>query len=445
MRFHKLWLAALAGWVILAGQACAEDMVSGDPLPWAKPQDVGMSAERLNRIKPALQEDIERGLTPGAVLAIARHGKLVLFEAYGWRDKDAGAAMTKDTIFNIASMTKPMVTVGALMLYEQGRLLMDDPLIKYFPQFADQGVAVRDAQGQPTTDIVPAQRQIKIQDLLRHTSGIVYGGRGTTVIHKMYPEGSQAASQMTGEAFLAKLASLPLLHQPGAVWDYGFGLDITGLIIEQQTKSKLGAYLQQNLFDPLGMKDTGFYIQPDKANRYAKALPSDPVSGQPQKLEPVLTGKLGFECGGGCAAATASDYLRFATMLMNGGKLGETRILSRKTVDYMLANQLAPNVTNLVGNADPTRADFGFGLGLAVRTTPGIVHMLGSPANSAGPERAVPIGGSTQKRSLRLSICRRRQVRSAGISGRRSTRSSIKPSMTEHLRVMDPQVDSTFP
>ncbi len=384
MRF-KFCLAAIAGLMIAASQVYAEDLAFPDPLPWAKPEEVGISAERLARIKPALLEDIDRGLMPGAVLAIARHGKLVLFEAYGWRDKAAGSPMTKDTIFNIASMTKPMTAVGALMLYEQGRLLMDEPLVKYVPQFADQGVAARDAQGQPTLETVQAQRQIKIQDLLRHTSGIVYGGRGTTAVHKLYPEGSQTAATMTGDAFLAKLASLPLLHQPGAVWDYGFGLDITGLIIEQQTKTTLGAYLQRNLFEPLGMKDTGFFIPPEKAGRYAKPLPNDPVSGQPQKIEPALTERLGFECGGGCAASTASDYLRFALMLMNGGKLGETRVLSRKTVEYMLANQLAPNVTNLIVNAEPTRADFGFGLGLAVRTTPGIVHMLGSVGQFAWP------------------------------------------------------------
>jgi CubicO group peptidase (beta-lactamase class C family) len=380
-------LTAFLGSLLISFAAVAADAPTGtDPLPRAKPEDVGMSSERLARIGAALKEDIDHGLTPGGVIAIARHGKLVALEAYGWRDKAAGTAMTTDTIFNIASMTKPMTTVGALMLYEQGRLLMDDPLSKYFPKFAEMRVAARDPQGEPTKDSVPAQRQITIQDLPRHTSGLIYGGRGTTLVHKQYPEGSAAiAKGMSGEQFLDKLASLPLLHQPGAVWDYGFGLDVLGLIVEKISGQSLGQYLQANLWAPLGMNDTGFYIPPDKAARYAKALPNDPVSGKPQSVSPVLTQKLDIECGGGCAASTATDYLRFALMLMHGGQNGEARILGRKTVEYMLSDQLGPKVTNLVGNADPTRADFGFGLGLAIKPTSGITRMMGSAGSFSWP------------------------------------------------------------
>jgi CubicO group peptidase (beta-lactamase class C family) len=358
---------------------------AADPLPRAKPEAVGLSSERLARIGETLKADIEAGRIPGAVIAIARHGKLVMLDAYGWRDKAAGVAMTTDTIFNIASMTKPMTTVGALMLYEQGKLLIDDPLSKYFPKFANMRVAARD-NGEPTADTVPANRQITIQDLMRHTSGIVYGGRGNTLVHKMYPAGSGDASHdYDGAAFIDKLASLALLYQPATVWDYGFGLDILGLTIEQISKQSLGQYLQANLFTPLGMADTGFSISPEKAARYAKPLPVDPDTGKPQARSPELTQTLKFECGGGCAASTASDYLRFATMLMNGGRFGEDHLLGRKTVDYMLSDQLGPNIKNLIGNADPTRADYGFGLGLAVRTTPGVVRMLGSVGQFSWP------------------------------------------------------------
>jgi CubicO group peptidase (beta-lactamase class C family) len=380
-------LAAFIGSLLISFAAAAEAPTTGaDPLPRAKPEDVGMSSERLARIGAALKEDIDRGLTPGGVIAIARRGKLVALDAYGWRDKAAGVPMTTDTIFNIASMTKPMTTVGALMLYEQGRLLMDDPLSKYFPKFADMRVAARDAQGEPTSETVPAQRKITIQDLPRHTSGLIYGGRGTTLVHKQYPEGSAGiAMGMSGEQFLDKLASLPLLHQPGAVWDYGFGLDVLGLLIEKISGQSLGQYLQANLWAPLGMNDTGFYIPPEKVARYAKALPNDPVSGKPQSISPVLTQKLDLECGGGCAASTATDYLRFALMLMHGGQSGEARILGRKTIEYMLSDQLGPRVTNLVGNADPTRADFGFGLGLALKQTSGVTRMMGSAGSFSWP------------------------------------------------------------
>src|SRR6201994_2251488 len=243
-----------------------------------------MSSERLARIGATLNADIEAGRIPGAVIAIARHGKLVMLDAYGWRDKTANIPMTTDTIFNIASMTKPMTTIGLLMLYEQGKILIDDPLSKYFPKFANMKVAARDANGEPTTDTVPANRPITIQDLLRHTSGIIYGGRGNTLVHKMYPGGSgDAAHDYDGAAFMDKLATLPLLYQPATVWDYGFGLDITGLTIEKISKQTLGQYLQANLFAPLGMTDTGFAISPDKAARYAKPLPADPDTGKPQE------------------------------------------------------------------------------------------------------------------------------------------------------------------
>jgi CubicO group peptidase (beta-lactamase class C family) len=356
-----------------------------DPLPRAKPEDVGLSSERLARIGAVLKADVDAGRIPGAVIAIARRGKLVAFDAYGWSDKAAGVAMTTDTIFNIASMTKPMTTVGALMLYEQGKILIDDPLSKYFPKFANMRVAARD-NGEPTAETVPANRQITIQDLMRHTSGLIYGGRGTTLVHKMYPGGSvDAVRDYDGPAFLDKLASLPLLYQPATVWDYGFGLDVMGLTIEKISGQSLGQYLQANLFTPLGMKDTGFSVSADKAVRYAKPLPADPGTGTPQARSPELTQPIKFECGGGCAASTASDYLRFAMMLMNRGRAGEARLLGPKTVDYMLSDQLGPSIKNLVGNADPTRADYGFGLGLAVRTTPGVVRMMGSVGQFTWP------------------------------------------------------------
>jgi CubicO group peptidase (beta-lactamase class C family) len=378
----------MAGFRILATTLCllaSGAALADDPLPRAKPEEVGLSSERLARIGATLKADIEAGRIPGAVIAIARHGKLVALDAYGWRDKAAGVPMTTDTIFNIASMTKPMTTVGALMLYERGKILIDDPLAKYFPKFASMRVTVRDA-GEPTAETVPANRPITIQDLMRHTSGLIYGGRGNTLVHKMYPSGSgDAAREYDGAAFMDKLASLPLLYQPATVWDYGFGLDVLGLTIEGIAGERLGQYLRANLFTPLGMTDTGFSISADKASRYAKPLPADPDTGKPQARSPELTQPLKFECGGGCAASTASDYLRFATMLMNGGRSGEARLLGPKTVAYMLSDQLGPNIKNLVGNADPTRADYGFGLGLAVRTTPGVVRMMGSIGQFSWP------------------------------------------------------------
>ncbi|MBV8398035.1 MAG: beta-lactamase family protein, partial [Acetobacteraceae bacterium] len=177
----------------------------------------------------------------------------------------------------------------------------------------------------------------------------------------------------------------PLLHQPGTVWDYGFGLDVLGLVIESVTKQRLSEYLEERLFAPLGMTDTGFAIPAGKADRYAKALPADPETGQPQSVDPDLTRAIKFDCGGGCAVSTAGDYMRFALMLLNRGELAEHRILAPKTVDTMLANQLGPDVRNLIGNADPTRAGYGFGLGLAVRTSAGLPVLEGSVGDFSWP------------------------------------------------------------
>jgi len=377
MPFRHMTCALAA--VVVLGSSIA---FAQEPFPRGQPAEVGLSAERLALIRRSVEAEIAAGQMPGAVLAIARHGKLVYFEAFGYRDKAAGVPMTTDSIFRVASMTKPMVAVGALQLLEQGRLLIDDPLAKYFSKFAEMQVAVMDAKKETIVDKVPAARKITIQDLLRHTSGIIYGARGTTAVHKLYPAGStQAATDMTGAEFLDHLGSLPLLYQPGTVWDYGFGLDITGLVIERVSEEPLGRYLDNELWKPLGMVDTGFAVPADKMSRLAKPLERDPISGQPQGTPQK---PLRFECGGGCAVSTATDYLRFASMLMNKGRYGN-RILGRKTVEYMLANQLGPDMKNLVGIADPTRADYGFGLGLAVRTTPGIVRLLGSVGDFSWP------------------------------------------------------------
>jgi CubicO group peptidase (beta-lactamase class C family) len=357
-----------------------------DPLPRAKPEAVGMSSERLALIRPRIDAEIARDRLPGGVLAIARRGKLVHFEAYGFLDKAAGIPMRTDAIFNIASMTKPMAAVAGLQLYEQGRLLIDDPVSKYFPQFAKSQVAVMDAKKETIVERVAPVRPITVQDLFRHTSGLVYGGRGATPVHKLFPSGSTPASEsMTGGEFIDRLAAAPLLYQPGAVWDYGFGLDVLGLIVEQLTEQSLGRYLQENVWKPLGMTDTQFVIPADKLNRYAKALPIDPDTGKPQALR-AMTQPTKFECGGGCTSSTASDYLRFALMLANKGTYANQRVLGRKTVEYMTANHLAPNVVNLIGQTgDPTRADYGFGLGVAVRTTPGISRTMSSVGEFAWP------------------------------------------------------------
>src|SRR3954467_1281040 len=274
---------------------------AADPLPRAKAETVGMSSERLGRIGEARRADVEKGRLPGAVVAVARKGKLVYYQSFGYLDKDAGTKMTNDAIFSIASMTKPIVAVGALALFERGQLQIDEPVGTYLPQPSKmQGAAVKANDGGPGFDTVAAQRQVTIQDLMRHTSGIIYGGRGATPVHKLYPASSSTAGGgMTGKEFVDKLGSLPLLHQPGSTWDYGFGLDVLGLVIEKVSGQPLGQYLQANLWQPLGMKDTGFSVSGADMKRYAKGFGKDPDTGAEQFVLD-LSKPLKFDCGGGC-------------------------------------------------------------------------------------------------------------------------------------------------
>jgi CubicO group peptidase (beta-lactamase class C family) len=354
-------------------------------MPRVNPEDVGMSSERLGQIRKFVDAEVGGNQLPGAVVAIARRGKLVFFEALGCREKTVGLPMTTDSIFGIASMTKPMVAVAALQLFEQGRLLMDDPLAKYFPAFSHMKVAVLDEKNEKIVGTVPADRKITIQDLFRHTSSLSYGRSGTTAVHKMYPLSSDAASSaLTGGAFLDLLSSLPLPHQPGTVWEYGFGLDVLGLVIEAITAKPLSQYLQENVWHPLGMIDTSYIVPPDKLERFAAPLPNDPTTGLPQSVPSPTQTRL-YDCGGTGVHSTAADYLRFAQMLLDGGACGSTRILGRKTVEYMLANHLGPNVRNQVGSGSAVHADYGFGLGVAVRTMAGVARTMGSVGEFSWP------------------------------------------------------------
>ncbi|MDM4767811.1 serine hydrolase domain-containing protein [Pelomonas sp. SE-A7] len=354
---------------------------AADPLPRAKPEAVGMSSERLAQIGTVLQAEIAKERMPGAVLAIARKGKLVHYQAYGYLDKAAGLPMPRDAIFSIASMTKPLVGAGVLQLMEEGRLQMSDPASRWFPTLAKLPVAVLkpDAAPDAPLETVAARRDMNIQDLLRHTSGLSYGNRNGSGVQRMLPPGNFPwAEPMTGAEFIERLSKAPLLHQPGTVWEYGFSTDVLGLVIEAETGQTLGAFLQQRLCKPLGMQDTGFVVPAAQAGRVAKVLAKEPGTGNPQNALD-RTVPLKFECGGACAVSTAADMLRFGQMLLNRGQLGSARVLGSKTVDYMTADHLDPGIVNQVGKSDPSRAGYGFGLTMAVRTTAGGPQMLGSP------------------------------------------------------------------
>lgn len=375
-------LTLLGSALAFAGDGYALD--KDNPLPAAPPQSVGLAPERLARIGAVFNDEVGKGRLPGAVFAIARKGKLVHFQSLGFRDKATSAAMPKDAIFSIASMTKPMVSVAIMMLWEEGRIRLNDPVGKYLPELADRkvGIVKQGADGKPEIETAAAVRQPTIQDLLRHTSGIPYGARGATEIHKLWPASSSAtAVTFTGKEFLAKLAPLPLVSQPGTKWEYSLSVDVLGLVVEAVSGKPLGEFLAERIWRPLGMVDTSFTVPADKQARYARALEKDPITGQPQSVLHASGKPLKMECGGGCAVSTTADYIRFAQMLANGGVLDGKRILGRKTVEFMTADHLAAEVENNVSVTEPSRKGYGFGLGFAVRRQTGISAVAGSPGD----------------------------------------------------------------
>ena len=343
----------------------------------ADPQSLGFSTERLARIVPALRAQVDAGIMPGAVIAIARHGRLALHEAVGLLGPDRSAPMPLDALFAIASMTKPVTGVAGLMLWEEGRLGLGDPVERHLPELSDRRVAVlneRTRAGHGPIETVPATRSVTMLDVMRHTSGLTYGGRGTTSVHKLYPLSSNAAgATLDSAAFRATLAAAPLLYQPGTVWDYGLSIDVIGLVVEALSGQTLGRFLQDRLFGPLGMVDTTFQVPVSKLARLSRPLPRDPDTGAPQDV-PDRGRALRFECGGGGLASTALDYLRFGQMLLGGGALGGTRILGRKTVHAMCSNYLTPDILNGIEALDPNSDGYGFGLTVAVRTRPGTLN-----------------------------------------------------------------------
>src|SRR6476661_3623585 len=337
----------------------------------ADPSGLGLSESGLARLRRVLTREIERKRLPGAVAMIARQGKLGFLEAFGVQDPASGAPMQNDSIFRIYSMTKPVVSVAIMMLVEEGRLFLADPLSKYVPAFADPKVAVeRDGR----VELVPAERPITIQDLLRHTSGLTYEFVGTAAVQRMYLDKKLPSTDQTNADQVERLASLPLFSQPGKQWDYSRSTDVLGRIIEIVSGETLGEFLRQRIFAPLGMNDTGFHVPTEKQSRIAEPFAKDPDSGEAVRLLDIRR-PARFESGGGGLVSTLPDYARFLDMLAAGGTCEGQRLLARKTIDLMRSDHLGPNVRR---GSELLQPGHGFGLGFAVRTEPGLSVMPGS-------------------------------------------------------------------
>ncbi len=341
-------------------------------LDHAKPGKIGLSEDALDRLDQVLNREVEQGRLPGAVALVAREGRIGYLNAFGRRDPKADEPMAADAIFRIYSMTKPIVSVAIMQMVEEGRILLADPLSSYVPAFAEVKVGVEREDGE--LDPVDPDRPITIQDLLRHTSGLTYDFTGDAAVQQLYAKANLARLDQTNEDQVAALAKLPLLRQPGLGWDYSRSTDVLGRVIEVVSGRSLGEELSTRIFEPLGMKDTGFAVPADKQARVAEPFAIDPETGAPVRLLPARD-SVRFESGGGGLFSTAMDYARFCAMLAGGGSLGKTRILGRKGLELMASDHLDPDV---VIGSDLLPPGHGFGLGFAVRTAPGLTSVPGS-------------------------------------------------------------------
>jgi CubicO group peptidase (beta-lactamase class C family) len=367
-------IPVLLGIVFLNLLALAQD------LPAAKPESVGLSADRLERIATAVEHDIDDKRIAGAVTLVVRHGKVAWFKAQGMSDREAAKAMPADAMFRICSMTKPITSVAVMMLYEEGKFLLDDPVSKYLPEFKNPRVLVKPASG--ATYTIPATKEITIRDLLRHTSGITY--QWNDDLGPMYEKANVASGLLQFDGTIADnvkhLAALPLLFNPGDRFEYSLGVDVLGRLVEVVSGKPLDEFFRTRIFEPLGMKDTYFFPPDNKLDRMATAYTYYPGKGLNHFPDiPIREGSFVYSAdypsrgpkklfsGGAGLISTAMDYARFCQMMLDDGKVGNTRLLSRKSVELMTHDQLGK-----------IAADMGFGLGFGVDGVKAPLSELGS-------------------------------------------------------------------
>ena len=360
------------------------------PLPVATPESVGMSKQRLEKISVVMAQEVADKKLPGAVVMIARKGKLVYSQSFGSLNNAAAGPMQTDSIFRIYSMTKPLVSTALMMLVEDGRVQLTDPVSKFLPAFKNPMVSV------PSFDpvfngisykLVAANREPTIQDLLRHTSGIAYGELTKNVLVKdayikgglFKPDMDYDARELPGPTMAENLGKAPLAQQPGTTWEYSLSVDVQGRVVEAVSGQRLGDFMQDRLLKPLKMVDTDFSVPATKAARLAESFPKDPATGATNRLVDVSQTP-GNDSGGAGGVSTAGDYLRYCQAMLNGGQLDGVRILSRTTVSLMTADHLGTAINTAVnpGMLLLGTPGYTFGLGFLVRQGDGIAGVHGS-------------------------------------------------------------------
>jgi CubicO group peptidase (beta-lactamase class C family) len=335
----------------------------------AKPEEVGLSSAQLKRLEDVTQKHIDEGLVPGAVMLVARRGKIAWMSVLGKRDVAAGDAMKYDSIFRIYSMTKPIASVALMQMVEEGKLQVSDPVSKYLPEIGKMKVGVeKTVDGKQVLQLSDPDRPMTVQDLLRHTSGLTYGSRGTTLVNQAYIDARIGDRTATVEEMVHRLSSVPLKFSPGARWEYGVSVDVQGRLIEVIDGKTLGEAVSARVLKPLGMVDTGFQVPADKVARAAQ--PGPRPNGEPMTPRFAVNDGAKYESGGGGMVSTMEDYLRFTAMLANKGELSGKRLLGKQTVSFMTADH--------VGDRPGRPPGLGFGLGFEVRTTTGEAALPGS-------------------------------------------------------------------
>jgi CubicO group peptidase (beta-lactamase class C family) len=374
-------MVALLASTVADAQRAAAPAPAASPIASAPPESVGMSAARLTRLTTDFKKEIDDKKLPGAVMMVARKGKLVYATALGLRDPKGADPMRTDTIFRIYSMTKPMVSVAAMILVENGALQLMDPVSKWLPAFKDMTVSTSGGD-------VAAQRAMTVHDLLRHTAGLPYGELTQNAAVKdaltkagLFKPGiiDFDVRDLTGAEQVERLAKIPLIYQPGTTWEYSLASDVLGRVVEAASGQRLGDFLSERVFKPLRMSDTAFWVAETKMGRVAEPFAKDPIAGTAITLIDVSK-QPGNDSGGAGAVATAGDYLRFAQMLANGGVLDGQRVLSRTTVKYMTSDHLGSRLPLAAtpGGAVLGASTYTFGLGFAVRPSDGIAPVPGS-------------------------------------------------------------------
>ncbi len=343
-------------------------------LPVVDPGDIGLCRLRTRRLVDVLQTEVDRQRLPGAVVLIARRGKLALFESLGVLDPGTGVSMTRNAIFRIYSMTKPVVSVAVMMLMEQGKLLLSDPVAKYLPEYSGQRVA---HMVEGSVEFQQVQQTATVQDLLRHTAGLTYEFMGSSPVQRQYAQNRIGSRERSNAEFSLQLAALPLMFEPGTVWEYSRSTDVLGRLVEVVSGATLGAYLRENIFAPLGMEETWFSVPQHHQYRIAEPFARDPDGAMQMRLIDIREDSV-MESGGGGLASTALDYARFLQFMLNRGELDGVRLLGSRTIAYMTSDHLGSIPVNSGASRELLPAGYGFGLGFAVRKDAGLAPEPGS-------------------------------------------------------------------